>query len=137
MKSNWLLIAESNELSLSSQFYKIAIGTSKQEMKYWESIQKYAHDNGFYFEKWSDHVKDFVLRIADSLGVTMLDLNIPLCNAKEFVAYLVRFGCTPKNSIVSPNYSKMRSLLRPSAYFLGQINVLRHAEAIQRKKPKA
>lgn len=137
MKSNWLLIAESESLTLTSRFYKISFGTTKQEIKDWTYISQYANKHGYYFEKWSEKVADFFSRIVDSLGCNMLEVNLPLCSAREFVKCLVNFGEPPKVSLIKPSWQNVTKLFRPSAYFNQQIRVLQHAEAKKRNKPKA
>lgn len=137
MKSNWLLIAESDTLSLSSSFYKISFGISKQEQKDLAYVRQYATNNGFYFEKWNIEVAEFFRRIADSLGCSILDINLPVCSGREFVKCLINFGKPPKTTLIKKPMVYISKLFRPSAYFNRQISVLRHAEAKKRKKPKA
>lgn len=137
MKSNWLLIVEQESISLNTRFYKISVGTTKQDDHDWAYINLYAAMNGFFFEKWSSQVADFVDNIAESLNSTILDLNIHHISARELVKYMVEHGEPPKKPFLTPSQIKIGHVLRPSSYFNRQINVIRHAEAKQRRKPKA
>lgn len=137
MKSNWLLIVEKDALSLSSCFYKIAIGTSLQDQRDWKCINCYATKHGYYFQKWSSQVVDFLHKIAESLNCEILDLNMHSCKARELVRSICLYGEPPKKHTLTPAKVHFRRFLKPAAYFISQINVIRHAEAEQRKKPKA
>lgn len=136
MKSNWLLIAESEDISLKSTFIKIPIGESKQEKKDFQKIRLYAIKHGYYFEKWDEKVSDFIYKIAKSLGCDMVDLNIQTYAARPFVKYIEAHGDAPKSSILSRSQLRFRQIIKPASYFISQINVIRHAEAKQRNKPK-
>lgn len=136
MKSNWLLIVERESISLNSRFYKISVGTTKQDEHDWAYINLYAAMNGFFFEKWSSQVVVFLQEIADSLNANYLDLNIDHIDCRCLVKYMIDHGEPPKKPYLSPNQVKIGQLVRPSSCFISQINVIRHAEAKQRKKPK-
>lgn len=136
MKTNHLLIIETEAPTLSSRYYKVSAGTGKQDEADLAYINLYAAIHNYFFEEWNDTVASFIQQIAQSFGVTILDLNIHHISAHSMVQYMMQHGEPPKKPLLTPHQEKIRSMFRPSSYYQRQINVIRHAEAEQRKKPK-
>lgn len=137
MKSNWLLIVETEAVSLNTRFYKISVGTSKQDRHDWAYINLYAAMYGHFFEKWSCKVMTFLQDIAHSLNADYLGLNVHHISCRDLVKYMVEHGEPPKKPYLTRQQVQIGQLFRPSSYFCRQLNVIRHAEAERRNKPKA
>lgn len=137
MRQVHFLIAAEECITLSSRFYKIVCGGTAKDEEDLAYINLYAAIKNFYFEKYDAAVAKFLENVAQSLNVTTLDLQIIHISARELVSYMENFGTLPERPALTKNQCRVMELFKPQSYFQRQINVIRQAEAKQRKKPKA
>lgn len=137
MRQVHVLITAEESITISSKFYKIVCGGTAKDEEDLAYINLYAAIKNFYFEKYDADVAKFLENIAQSLNVTTLDLQIIHISARELVSYMENFGTLPEKPALTKNECRVLELFKPQSYFQRQINVIRHAEAKQRIKPKA
>lgn len=137
MKSYHLLIVAGACISLDTKFYKVAIGTSKKDVRYSQFIQEYAATHGHFFAIWSEETSIFLEKIAASLSQQLHELPFHKINVSDLVTFIKRHRDTPKIPPMSRSAAFARQILDPAELFQRQLNVLRRAEAKQRNKPKA
>lgn len=136
MKTNYLLIDAAKEIDNSTKFLKVRVGTTERDSKCLQYLTFWATGRGFYFQKYTSEVADFLSKIADSLHVSVIDLPYSTVDVGVLVRHVKSFNGTPSIEPLSKSASYLRSMVKPTAYFKRQINVIRHAEAKQRIKPK-
>lgn len=137
MKTYYLIIAAAVRITPKTMFYKIAVGKSKIDQKECRFLKEYASKHGYYFSVWNYAASDFVGKIADSLSMAVYDLQVMACDVVQLARFIRHNKAMPKNQPLSFSAAFARQCLNPSALFNRQLNVLRNAEATQRKKPKA
>lgn len=137
MKSYHLLIVAGACISHDTRFYKVAIGTSQKDVRCCQFLSDFAAAQGHYFERWSHETNLFLEKIAASLSKQLHELPFHKINVADLVTFIKRHRDTPKIPPLSRSAAFARQILNPAALFQRQINVLRRAEAKQRKKPKA
>lgn len=73
-------------IDCGSRFFRVGIGASKQAVRDYLFLTAHAVSNGFYFERDSVQVSQFVAQIASSLGFrSVADLPLALIDARELV----------------------------------------------------
>lgn len=137
MKTYYLLIVAEREISSATRFYKVAVGQSKRAEACLQFLQMWSNAHGHYLARIDADVDDFQQRIAQSIGLQVYDLQKTTCTVERLTKYIREFGETPSIPHTSKQQTFFRQIIQPAAYFQGQINVLRHAEANERNKPKA
>lgn len=136
MKTYYLLIVAEREISSATRFYKVAVGQSKRDAACLQFLQMWSNAHGHYLARINADVDDFQERIAQSIGLKVYDLQKTTCTVERLTKYIREFGETPSIPPTSKQQTFFRQIIQPAAYFQGQINVLRHAEANERHKPK-
>lgn len=136
MKTYYLLIVADGVISSATRFYKVGVGTSKRDASCLHFLQMWSNAHGQYFAKIDAAVDDFQQRIAKSIGLQVYDLQKTTCTVERLTKYIREFGETPRIPPTSKQQTFFRQIIQPAAYFQGQINVIRSAEASERKKPK-
>jgi len=136
MKTYYLMIVADGEISSATRFYKVGVGTSKRDASCLHFLQMWSNARGHYFAKINADVDDFQQRIAKSIGLQVYDLQKTTCTVERLTKYIKEFGETPSIPPTSKQQTFFRQIIQPAAYFQGQINVIRHAEAYERQKPK-
>lgn len=136
MKTYYLMIVADGEISSATRFYKVGVGTSKRDASCLQFLQMWCNAHGQYFARIDAEVDDFQQKIAKSIGLQVYDLQKTTCTVERLTKYIRDFGDTPKIPPISKQQSFFRQIIQPAAYFQGQINVIRHAEASERQKPK-
>lgn len=136
MKSYYLLIAAAEMVTKESQFFKVAIGNSSTDKDNLQKLQFFANAKGYFLQKESREVDDFLYKIAMSLGMRVFELNTTEIGIAQMIRHIQKTGAVPATSPISMTESIQRQILDPAYRFQRQINVLRKAEAKQRNKPK-
>lgn len=136
MKTYYLLIVAEREISSATRFYKVAVGKSKRDASCLQFLQMWSNAHGHFLARIDVEVDDFQLRLAQSIGLQIYDLQKTTCTVERLTKYIREFGETPSIPPTSKQQTFFRQIIQPAAYFQGQINVLRHAEANERNKPK-
>lgn len=137
MKKVWLLIEESESLSLSSKYFRIYVGESKQDQADWAYVNLYAAIHNYFFEKWSNEIAQFIDNVTASLNCDPIDLNFCSMNVGCLVKYMKEHGTTPDKPKVTRFQDFLHHVYKPKSYYDRQNHVLQRAEAKQRNKPKA
>ena len=70
MTHYYCLIIAGDVIDESSLIYRVGVGTSLQCNRDYLFLLAHAVDHGWYFEKWSAEVMEFVRKIAASLSPT-------------------------------------------------------------------
>lgn len=137
MKTNYLLIDAAKEIDNSTKFLKVRVGTTERDSKCLQYLTFWATGRGFYFQKYTSDVADFLSKIAASLHLSLIDLPYCTVDVGVLVRHIKLFNATPSIDPLSKSASYLRTMVKPTAYFQRKNNVIRHAEAKQRIKPKA
>lgn len=133
----YILIAAGAIVDSSSRFYKIGIGNSMRDVKNLSKLQDFAAANGYYFHIIDNEASNFLMKIADSLGVQLFDLNIQRYKLQNIQRDLFKKNALPDLQLPTPQAIYFREQTDPAYYFLRQQNVISKAESAVRYKPKA
>lgn len=133
----YLMIDADDEVSLESKFYLVTIGQSAQELRYLRFIEAMAQAHNYYFRLYDDEASQFLQKIAASLSVPVYLMGLQMMPAAQLVRFLKQHHQTPPKPQVSAAQSDALSRCNSNYFFYRKNSVLRHAEAIKRKKPKA
>lgn len=92
MKRYYLYIDAGQTLDESAKFFKVGVGISRQANSDFLYLTAHAVNYGHYFELWSDHVDDFLHKIANSFkhgeNEFIADvINITMCSARDLVRH--------------------------------------------------
>lgn len=136
MKTYYLLIVAEKEISSATRFYKVEVGQSKRDASCIQFLQMWSNARGHYLARINADVDDFQHRIAKSIGLQVYDLQKTTCTVERLTKYIREFGEAPSIPPTSKQQTFFRQIIQPAAYFQGQIDVLRRAEASERQKPK-
>lgn len=137
MKRTWLMITAGERITYCSNFYKITIGSSKQDERDLLFLQKWADTKGYFLQIWTIEVAEFYQKIANSLCMEIFEMPSMIIKIRDLVKYIKEHKSTPQIPSFSSNRVRTIDLFKPQNYFLRQINVIQHAEAKKRNKPKA
>ena len=115
MTHYYCMIEESGVLTSKSVIWKIAIGQSKQADRDFLFLLAHAADNGYYFEKMSDAVAEFLYNIAVSVAPVGSDcpidyLNIRKVNARDLVRSIKNREAIPLDSLLLSHQRAFRYL---------------------------
>lgn len=67
MKHYYLLITCGQVLDTSARFYKVPIGTGKQDTRDFLTLTALSAERGYYFHLWDVSVDEFLLKCMDSV----------------------------------------------------------------------
>lgn len=137
MKSAYLMIVAEKEILATSPFYKVYVGTSDSDQRDLQFLQDYCSGHNYYFEKYSLVVSTFLVNIANSLNVPMVELNVQSINVHQMVMTIKRENSIPNGHVISSHSILVREKFSPDRYFSLKLRVIHHAEAETRIKPKA
>lgn len=133
----YILIAAGAMIDGSSRFFKIGIGNSKRDILGLSKLQEFAAAHGYYFHIIDNEASTFLMKIADSLGVQLFDLNIQRYKLQNIQRDLFKKNALPDLQLPTPQAIYFREQTDPAYYFLRQQNVISKAESARRYKPKA
>lgn len=137
MKSAYLMIVAEKEILATSPFYKVYVGTSDSDQRDLQFLQKYCSGHNYYFEKYNLVVSTFLVNIANSLNIPLVELNVQSINVHQMVMAIKRENSIPKSHVISSHSILVREKFSPDRYFSLKLRVIHHAEAETRIKPKA
>lgn len=137
MKTYYLLIEAGRLIDPATRYFKVAVGQSKYDVSCYRFLTKYALEHGYYFERNSPEVADFLCKIADSINMPLSALQVQKIAISVLVKHIKATGSTPKPSPVTRTAAYQRQIIEPAYYFQTQIKVIQRAEAERRNKPKA
>lgn len=86
MTHYYLYIHCGASLSEDSRFYKVAIGQSSRETKFFTYLESYALEHGHYFVLWDADAIEFLKKCLDSINGTLSQVII--VNGADFVKSL-------------------------------------------------
>lgn len=136
MNRKWLMIVAEQRITCCSSFYKVTVGNTKQDSRDLSFLQKWAKSKGYFLQIWSIEVAEFYQKIANSLCLELLEMPTLSIKIRDMVKYIKEHKSAPLIPPFSSNRMKIIELFKPQNYFLRQINVIQHAEAKKRNKPK-
>lgn len=134
---SYLMICSDKRITISSKFYKVVSGSTTKDAAALRYLERYASHRGYFFQRYDHDAADFLMKVAESLNVRIVELNYQTIKAQSLVDYISQFGNTPGMPQLSKSAYRVLELFKPEAYYQRQINVIQRAEAKQRNKPKA
>lgn len=116
MTHYYCLIIAGDVLDESSLIYKVGVGTSKQCDRDYLFLLAHCVEHGWYFERWSAEVKEFVRKIAESLSATCSDdpndaISIHGASVREIVRSIKNGTAFPYSSSELTNRNQLRQWL--------------------------
>ena len=116
MTHYYCLIIAGDVIDESSLIYKVGVGTSKQCNRDYLFLLAHAVDHGWYFEKWSAEVREFVRKIAESLSATNSNdpsqaISIHGASVREIVRSIKNGTAFPSSSNELTNRNQLRQWL--------------------------
>lgn len=137
MKSAYLMIVAEKEILATSPFYKVYVGTSNSDQHDLQYLQEYCSTHNYYFQKYNHEVAKFLDKIANSLGIPMVEMNMQSSSVHQMVMTIKRQHSIPNNHVISSHSLIVREKFSPDRYFSLKLRVIHQAEAETRIKPKA
>lgn len=137
MKSAYLMIVAEKEIMATSPFYKVYVGTSNSDQKDLQYLLEYCSRHNYYLEKYTQMVSTFLVNIANSLNVPLVELNVQTSSVHQMVMTIKRQKSIPNNHVISSHSLIVREKFSPDRYFSLKLRVIHQAEAETRNKPKA
>lgn len=86
MTRYYLYIKAGVQLDADSQFFKVAIGESKKDVRVYAWLESYAYEHGHFFVRWSLSAVGFLTRCLESVNKQILDV-VPM-KGNALVAFL-------------------------------------------------
>lgn len=132
----YLLIIAGTVIDHHSGFFKISIGESAEDVARKHALAKLAAQHNWYFSQYDNRASDFLLKISLSLDVLPDELGIIHVSGRKFMAAYKKFT-KPKQAQQKTDNKQASSKRKASRQAAGlPKNVLQHAEARVRTKPK-
>lgn len=129
MKRIYVLIVTEGCISLDTRFYRIYIGESSRDQVELKSLYMLSNSRNWYFKKQDSESAEFLLNIAKSLSVSVIDLPTAHLSIKDFMRHFRKENTVPPIPAESREAARMREKLRPSTYWQRKHTVIRQAEA--------
>lgn len=111
MKRYYLMIEASRLFDEDSQLYKFRVGSSVREQAALNVVKKYAVQHGFYISEWTVDTRDFVFKLAESIGRTYLQLNWNYMECAMMARYIRNCSALPRKTFLSPHEAAVRRML--------------------------
>lgn len=137
MKTKYLLIAADSTVTLESRFVITYVGDHRQDSAQLRILHQLATDRGWFLSQWDLDIANFVNRIADSLNCLVSSLPFEQHSLACLVRSLKRDKHLPEKPLTNLTQVKCRQLIDENYRYQRQLSVIRHAEALKRKKPKS
>ena len=137
MSQAYLMICSGKRITISSNFYKVVAGSTTKDAAALRYLERYASHRGYFFQRYDHNTAAFLMKVAESLNVRIVNLNYQTIKARRLVYYISQFGNTPGMPPLSKSTYRVLELFKPKSYYQRQISVIQRAEAKQRNKPKA
>lgn len=116
MTHYYCLIIAGDVLDESSLIYKVGVGTSRQCNRDYLFLLAHSVEHGWYFERWSEEVREFVRKITESLSATCSDdpsdaISIHGASVREIVRSIKNGTAFPYSSHELTNRNQLRHWL--------------------------
>lgn len=116
MTHYYCLIIAGDVLDESSLIYKVGVGTSKQCNRDYLFLLAHSVEHGWYFERWSKEVTEFVRKIAESVSATNSKdpsdaISIHGASVREIVRSIKNGTAFPYSSHELTNRNQLRQWL--------------------------
>lgn len=116
MTHYYCLIIAGDVLDESSLIYKVGVGTSRQCNRDYLFLLAQAVDHGWYFERWSAEVMEFVRKITKSLSATNSNdpsdaISIHGASVREIVRSIKNGTAFPSSTNELTNRNQLRHWL--------------------------
>lgn len=126
MTHYYLLIEESGVLTSESKIWKVAVGQSKQADRDFLFLLAHTADNGYYFEKITGAVAEFLYNIAVSVAPVGSEspidyLNIRQVKARDLVRSIKKRTAIPLDSLLLQHQRAFRYLTNINFRTAGEI----------------
>ena len=116
MTHYYCLIIAGEVLDESSLIYKVGVGSSKQCDRDYLFLLAHSVEHGWYFERWSEEVTEFVRKIAESVSATNSNdpsdaISIHGASVREIVRSIKNGTAFPYSSHELTNRNQLRHWL--------------------------
>lgn len=132
----YLLIIAGTVINHSSGFFKITLGESAEDVARKHALAKLAAQHNWFFALYDNKASDFLLKISLLLDVLPDELGIIHVSGRKFMAAYKKFA--NKQQAQHQTDNKQASGKRRASRQAAGLpkNVIRHAECVERTKPK-
>lgn len=137
MLKHYFLIVAKGSVSLTSRFFVVTIPQTKQGVRDFLFLQKWASETNNFWSIRNEEATDFINHIAESLQTLISLLPFKNISARCLVDFIKTYKDVPKTNQMTRQAGYLRKILYPSANFQRKNIVIHHAEAKQRNKPKS
>lgn len=132
----YLLIIAGRVIDDDTLYFKISVGSNRADQMNVHVLKVLAAENGWYFNQYDHNTSDFLLQIALSQAIMPDDLEIRNMKLQNFLHAWLTFckaNNVPKKDAARSLVSHQRAHRQPK---ISHVYVLRHAESVERSKPK-
>lgn len=132
----YYLIVASGEISITSMFFHVSVPSTPQGARDCAYLTSWAAETQNYFSIRNNEASQFVNRVAESIATMQYMLPWHSVSARFLVSYIKEHNNVPKLSLITRSAAHLRRVLCPIASQNRLLNVIRNAEAKERRKPK-
>ena len=125
MKHYYFYILAGREIDETANFYKVAVGQSKQAQRDFLFLTSFSVEHGDYFEICNTQSIEFVDRIRESLHVDMLDMIY--CDARDLVRAIKSDTSLAERQGTHMNADQMRRYLNVNYRIISNIRGRSHS----------
>lgn len=112
-------------IDCGSRFFRVGIGTSRQAVRDYLFLTAHAVSNGFYFERDSEPVSQFLTKISSSFGYrSVADLPLTQVDARELVRCIKSNWAAVKNHACHDATERQRLMLNADYRFMSKLRGL-------------
>lgn len=129
MKRIYILIVTDGCICLDTHFYRLYVGENSRDQMELKSLYILSNSRNWFFKKQDSETADFLINIAKSLSVSVIDLKNAHMSITDFMRHFRKENSVPPIPAESREAARMREMLRPSTYWQRKHSVIRKAEA--------
>lgn len=116
MTTYFTLIAEDGAITLNTHFYRVQIGSNYLSHRAFFTLSGYCSSNGYYFQKRTRSDDIFRVRIAESLGCKVYELQCMDAKVETLVSHLRKHGCLPWQPADSGHLRHLKKQTEPTFF---------------------
>lgn len=111
MKRYHILIEAGETFDQDCCLYKFSVGTSVRDQRALLEVIRYANDNGYYHGLWTVENRNFVERLARSVGCHFLQLNWVHIDVVKLAQHIRKYNVTPRKQPLTPHEIYVRKVI--------------------------
>lgn len=113
MKTKYILIAETEQITHCSLIYIVAVGRSVKDQAALMCLEQLAAARGYFLAKYTEESRLFLMRIGESLALPVMLMNIQHYDIVSLISYIRRQRKLPAAAQEQTRREKLFQYLTP------------------------